>query len=180
MQGWRWLIWIASKMCVLREDDDEWIKARLRVSRGPSGELVLSVGNPDLDPEYVRGTVAIARALSREICHECGGAGDPVWPADGQGGTRCAECRDAADEVLPRDEWRRERNPELEQRQQDYRVLEEMPDFESVMDTRHHLDDDDRWVFGDIPAGWRHLLRAAFTLLVHEQTGSQPWRLERP
>ena len=177
MSGWEQLIRAATETA----GPVEWLPSL------DGGSLVLTpVDSRGLDPELVRGTVAAARALSREICDACGGPGDPVWPAGGRGGTRCAGCRGADDEVLPRGEWRRERDPEAEQPDRDapwdsyrgYRVLEDHHGFEAVMDARYHPDDERGWFhYGMIRGGWSHLLRAAFTLLVHEQSAPTLWRL---
>ena len=94
MSGWEQLIRAAAE----KAGPVEWLRSL------DSGSLVLTpVDSRGLDPQRVRGTVGAARALSREICDACGGPGDPVWPAGGRGGTRCAGCCGAGDEVLPRD-----------------------------------------------------------------------------
>jgi len=71
MDGWEQLIQVATE----RARPIEWLAAP------DGGSLALTaVDSRGLDPERVRGTVAAARALSREIWDACGGPGDPVWP----------------------------------------------------------------------------------------------------
>ena len=179
--GWEQLIRTAAETASWQRAI-EWPR-----SLDAGGGLVLTpLDLQGLDLERVRGTVAAARALSREICEVCGGPGDAVWPAGGRGGTRCSGCRGAGDEVLPRDDaWRRERDPERERPDRNapwdsyrrYSVLEDRYAFGAVMDAGYHPDDERAW-FGDgVRGGWSHLLRAAFTLLVPEQVGPRPGRL---
>ena len=63
-------------------------------------------------PDYVRGVLAGAWTLSAEICHDCGGPGDPVSGASGRRSTRCADCRAPGDQALPRSASQRQREPD--------------------------------------------------------------------
>ena len=144
--------------------------------------------------DYIRGILTGTWALSAEICQACGGPGDPVILGSGGRGTRCGDCRESGDQALPRPAWRRE----YETGHEVPGLLEDLvgtEDLADLMEARHtptthsgwpvrraQGDPDDWWTLSPIgAAGWNHLLRAGFALLLPlECPGvAPPWRLSR-
>ena len=144
--------------------------------------------------DWVRGILTTAYVLSGEICHDCGGPGDPVELASGQRTTLCTDCREDGDRTLPRPPWRPEHDPSG-----DRPVLEEIIGTEEIaalMEAKHTVENHRGWPVRlagrsviDSPLlascvghpGWNHLVRAALSVLLpHECSGTRnPWRLDQ-
>ena len=174
----------------------------LRAMRtGTDGRLFVDVVHGN---ERNRGTVAGARALSAEICAQCGCAGDPVESPDGSRTTLCAGCRSQAHTPLARD-WPVEATPDhphaispgqwtqdlrgpgvgVEWDAEDWRNYGKLETLYAEPIARLMRADDDAaamrlWAGGP---GWAPLVRALFTALRPEQEerpgepGHTPWRL---
>ena len=174
----------------------------LRAMRtGTDGRLFVDVVHGN---ERNRGTVAGARALSAEICAQCGCAGDPVESPDGSRTTLCAGCRSQAHTPLARD-WPVEATPDhphaispgqwtqdlrgpgvgVDWDAHDWRNYGKLETLYAEPIARLMRADDDAaamrlWAGGP---GWAPLVRALFTALRPEQEerpgepGHTPWRL---
>ena len=195
MTGWRPLI-----TATVRLANRNGIRLRRRAAEGrllfePAGAVPPPTAHRrrrhSVQPsDYVRGVLAGAWTLSAEICHDCGGPGDPVSGASGRRSTRCADCRAPGDQVLPRPAWRRQREPG-----EAGGLLENLAgteDLAALMEARYTPTTHPGWPVrraGGDPdggalrvigaAGWNHLLRAGFAaLLPLECPGvAPPWRL---
>lgn len=182
--GWRPLITLTTR---LAHRGGTAIRHRADVH----GRLLFEAVDASPD-DYVRGVLATAYALSGEICHNCGGPGDPVKLQSGRRTTLCADCRRDGDQVLRRPPWRREPDPA-----DDHPVLESIigtEDLAALMEAKYTPDQHTGWpvtIAGSSigPSalltstvghpGWNHLVRAALTVLLpHECPGTaKPWRL---
>ena len=127
--------------------------------------------------------------LSGETCERCSGPGERLEHADGtRAGTWCESCcPDAAGLTESPLHWRRSRNAQSEQppsgepewRQETGRALEDrIPDeLEWLMDKG---EPDSRYAWIGVAPGWRHLMRAALTVLLPlqaPQAARPPWRM---
>lgn len=137
--------------------------------------LTLTMPPTAVEREAITGVLAAATALSREVCAQCGGPGDPVR-LDSWLSTRCKDCRTAGRQVLPR-HWcrgyRRAGSDRLENAIGDADLL-------ALMNAGGEPEDaSKRWPrrcvggasTGLAPSGiggvgWNHLIRAAYGALV--------------
>ena len=139
-----------------------------------------------------RGAAGVLKGLSgvsRETCERCGGPGEALEHADGtRAGTWCTKCRPVEPTLSASAlHWRRSRNAAAEQppsgepewRWETGRALEErIPNgLEWLMDGG---DPASRYAWLGVAPGWRHLMRAALTVLLPlqaPQAERPPWRM---